>query len=102
MRSQLPKSEAQRRCRRGKALQPKQKQKTRRSLKRRERAYVVSVIPNYEGLEQKRKRDLLNAVNSTPVDIELATEAKFQGTQEARGLQFLASRNDAGQWLIWA
>lgn len=39
--------------------------------------YFVSVIPNYEGLEQKRKRDLLNAVNSTPVDIELATEAKF-------------------------
>ena len=64
--------------------------------------YFVSVTPNYEGLEQKRKRDLLNAVNSTPVDIELATEAEFQGTQEARGLQFLASRNDAGQWLIWA
>lgn len=39
--------------------------------------YFVSVIPNYEGLEQKRKRDLLNAVNSTPVDIELATEAEF-------------------------
>ena len=39
--------------------------------------YFVSVIPNYEGLEQKRKGNLLNAVNATPVDIELATQAKF-------------------------
>ena len=39
--------------------------------------YFVSVTPNYEGLEQKRKGDLLNAVNATPVDIELATEAEF-------------------------
>ena len=64
--------------------------------------YFAPQLPNYEGLEQKRKGDLLNAVNATPVDIELATEAEFQGTQEARGLQFLASRNDAGQWLIRA
>ena len=39
--------------------------------------YFVSVTPNYEGLEQKRKGNLLNAVNSPPVDIELATQAKF-------------------------
>jgi hypothetical protein len=39
--------------------------------------FFVPQLRNYEGLEQKRKGDLLNAVNATPVDIELATEAKF-------------------------
>ena len=39
--------------------------------------YFAPQLPNYEGLEQKRKGDLLNAVNATPVDIELATEAEF-------------------------
>jgi hypothetical protein len=34
--------------------------------------YFVPPLRNYEGLEKKRKGDLLNAVNSTPVDVELA------------------------------
>jgi len=36
------------------------------------------------------------------VDIELATEAKFECTEEAGGLQFLASGNDTGKGLIGA
>ena len=36
------------------------------------------------------------------MDIELATKAKFEGTEEAGGLQFLASGDDTGKGLIGA
>ena len=47
--------------------------------------YFVPQLRNYEGREQGRKTDLLNAMHSAPVDIELAAETKFEGTKEAGG-----------------
>ena len=41
-------------------------------------------------------------MDPAPVDIELATEAKFEGTEEAGGLQFLASGDDTGKGFIGA
>ncbi len=64
--------------------------------------YFVPQLRNYEGREQGRKTDLLNAMHSTPVDIELATEAKFECTEEAGGLQFLSSGDDAGKGFVRA
>jgi hypothetical protein len=58
-------------------------------------------LRNYEGGVQKRKADLLNAVNSTPVDVELAAETKFEGAEETGGFQFLAARDDARQGFVW-
>jgi hypothetical protein len=58
-------------------------------------------LQNYEGWERKRKTDLLNAMNSTPVDVELAAKAKFKSAEETGGFQFLAARDDARQRFIW-
>ena len=55
----------------------------------------VPLLRNYEGREQKRKADLLNAMNSTPVDVELAAETKFEGAEKTGGFQFLAACDDA-------
>jgi hypothetical protein len=52
-------------------------------------------LRNYEGGEQKRKADLLNAMNSTPVDVELAAETKFEGAKKTGSFQFLAACDDA-------
>ena len=64
--------------------------------------YFVPQLRNYEGREQGRKTDLLNAMHSTPVDIELATEAKFECAKEARGFEYLSTGNDTGKGLIRA
>ena len=64
--------------------------------------YFVPQLRNYEGREKGRKTDLLNAMHSTPVDIELATEAKFECAKEARGFQFLPTGDDAGKGFVGA
>ena len=64
--------------------------------------YFVQQLRNYEGRDQGRKTDLLNAMHSTPVDIELAAEAKFECTEEARGFQFLSTGDDAGEGFVGA
>ena len=63
--------------------------------------YFVPRLRNYEGWGEKRKTDLLNAMNSTPVDVELAAKAKFKSAEETGGFQFLAARDDARQRFIW-
>ena len=40
-------------------------------------------------------------MNSTPVDVELAAEAKFKGAEETGGFKFLAARDDARQRFVW-
>ena len=41
-------------------------------------------------------------MNSTPVDVELAAEAKFEGTEKTGGFEFLAARDDARQRFVRA
>jgi len=36
------------------------------------------------------------------VDIEWATKAKFEGTEEARGFEFVSTGDDAGKRLVGA
>jgi hypothetical protein len=64
--------------------------------------YFVPQLRNFGGREQGRKTDLLNAMHSTPVDIELAAEAKFECAEEARGFQFLSTGDDAGKGFVGA
>jgi hypothetical protein len=53
-------------------------------------------------LEKKRKRDLLNAVYATPVDVKLAAEAEFESAEKTGGFQFLAACDDTRQGFVWS
>jgi hypothetical protein len=41
-------------------------------------------------------------MNSTPVNVELAAETKFEGPEKTGGFKFLAARDDARQRFIWS
>ena len=40
-------------------------------------------------------------MHSSPVNVELAAKAKFEGAEETGGFKFLAARDDARQRFIW-
>ncbi len=64
--------------------------------------YSPYFVGDYEGLELERKSDLLHAVYSTPVDVELAAEAKFEGAEQAGTFEGLAASDDAFEGFVWA